>query len=188
MTELAPRPALAGLDLPARHGGAVLAAGPEAAMASVAPFRGKAATVGATLGAALPAAGRHVELAGGGRLIRAGLDVWFVRGGAAAPDLSARLAGDAAVTDQSDGWAALTLRGDAAADVLARLVPLDLDVSAFAPGSAAATLLRHVPCLLLAAGDGFEILVPRSFALTAAHDVVAAMQAVAARARLDRGG
>ena len=75
----------------------------------------------------LPEPGRTAGLADGGRLIWAGLDLWLLRGPRATPALAARLADLAAVTDQSDGWTALTPDRAGAAEVLARLVPIDLD-------------------------------------------------------------
>jgi sarcosine oxidase subunit gamma len=117
----------------------------------------------------------------GGRLIWAGFGLWLLQ----AADPGERLAGLAAVTDQSDAWCGLALSGPAAPEVLARLVPLDLDPAAFTPGAAARSLLRHVP-LLIVAGDGFELFVPRSYGRTAVGDLVAAMRGVAARAALLR--
>ena len=50
---------------------------------------------------------------------------WLVEGRGAG-EVADWLGGLAAVTDQSDAWAGLRLAGDAAREVLARLVPLDL--------------------------------------------------------------
>jgi len=184
VAEFAPRGAFAGAGLPLVAGAARLSALPEAAVVSLAPFRGRAAAVEAALGAALPDPGGTAALADGSRLIWAGIDLWLLRG-PAAEAAAARLEGDAAVTDQTDGWAGLAIEGAAAAEVLARLVPLDL--AAMAPGRAAASGLKHVACLILAREGGFEALVPRSFAGTAVHEIGAAMRSVAARARLVGG-
>ena len=70
--------------------------------------------------------------------------------------------------------------------MLARLVPLDLAPDAFPAGSAARSLLRHLPLLLVRAGDGFELLVPRSYAATAVRELAEAMRGVAARAGIGR--
>ncbi len=184
MADLAPRPAWAGLDLPMAFGGVTLAAAPEAAMLDIAPFRGRAAQVGAILGAPLPPPGRTATLADGARLIWAGLDHWLLRGPCATAETAARLEAHAAVTRQSDGWTALALGGGGAAEVLARLVPLDLAAAVFPPGAAARTELRHMMCLILAREHGFEILVLRSFTVSAVHEIGIAMRSVAARARL----
>lgn len=79
--------------------------------------------------------------------------------------------------DVSDGFAGLAVEGEDAAEVLARLVPLDL-----AGGDLPArTLLGHTPVVISARAGGFGLLVPRSYAASAVGDLVAAMQAVAAR-------
>jgi hypothetical protein len=89
----------------------------------------------------------------------------------------------AALTDQSDGWAALALSGAGAVDVLARLVPVDLRLAAFPVGRAIRTQLNHMNVVILRAGDhAFEILVFRSMARTAWHELESTMHMVAARA------
>ena len=88
----------------------------------------------------------------------------------------------AAVTDQTDGWTMLALGGAGAADVLARLVPLDLRLSAFPVGGAVRTQLNHMNVVILRVGDhAFEIMVFRSMARTAWHEIEAAMLMIAAR-------
>jgi sarcosine oxidase subunit gamma len=167
------------LGLPLDAGEARLAALPEAEMASIAPFHGREAEVAAVLGVPLPT--RRSVPTGEGRLIWAGLGVWFLCG----PLPEAGLDGLAAVTAQGDGWTGLSLTGAAAAAVLARLVPLDLATAGFPPGLAARSMLRHVPLLLVRGTDGFEIFVPRSYAGTAVEEIGRAMRAVAARAALE---
>jgi sarcosine oxidase subunit gamma len=185
---LAPRDPLAGLHLPLTHGGAMLGAGAEGALVSVAPFRGRESEVAAILtdhiGAAFPEPGQVAE-GTSGRVIWMGLGLAFAElPESGAPDLIPALAPHAAVTDQTDAWAALTLTGPHARAVLARLIPLDLAPAAFPPGRVARTQLRHMMCALLATGGGFRILVMRSFARTAVHDLETAMASVAARAEL----
>ena len=187
-TTLSPRDPLAGLHLPLTHGGAMLGAGAAGALVSIASFRDRKAAVAAILndhlGATLPEPGQVAEGASG-RVIWMGLGQSFAElPETAAADLMAALAPHAAVTDQSDGWAALALTGPHARAVLARLIPLDLDPAAFPPGRVARTQLRHMMCALLATEGGFRILVLRSFARTAVHDLGTAMAAVAARAEL----
>jgi sarcosine oxidase subunit gamma len=185
---LTPRDPLAGLHLPLSHGGAMLGAGSEGALVSVAPFRREDSAVSAilqnTIGAALPDPGQIAE-GTSGRAIWMGLGLALAElPEAGAADLMAALAAHAAVTDQSDAWAVLTLTGPHARAVLARLVPLDLDPATFRPGHVARTQLRHMMCALLATGAGYRIFVMRSFASTAVHDLETAMAAVAARAEL----
>lgn len=92
---------------------------------------------------------------------------------------------DAALSDQTSGWAACALEGPHARDVLARLTPLDLRAGAFATGHAARTLLGHMNCVLMhTAKDRFEIMVFRSMAATATHELTRAMDMVAARQAL----
>lgn len=111
--------------------------------------------------------------------------VWTARNqafliGIAAPEIAG-----AALTDQSDGWAALRLEGPAATDALMRLYPLDLRLQSFAQGAAARAPLNHMQSVLLrTAPYSFDILVFRSMAQTAWHEVAAAMKTVAARAAL----
>jgi hypothetical protein len=78
--------------------------------------------------------------------------------------------------DVSDAFAGLAVEGADAAEVLARLVPVDL-----AGGLPARTLLRHTPVVVTARAGGFGLLVPRSYAGGAVAEIVAAMRAVAAR-------
>ncbi len=94
----------------------------------------------------------------------------------------AGLAGFAALTDQSDGWAGLTLAGEGAADVLMRLYPIDLRLSAFAVGHAARAPMGHMSSVVMrVADDRFDLLVFRSMAQTAWHEVEDAMKKRAAR-------
>jgi len=78
--------------------------------------------------------------------------------------------------DVSDAFAGLALDGPVAAEVLARLVPVDLTA-----GLPARTLLRHTPVIVARRAGGFALLVPRSYAASAVEELVQAMWAVAAR-------
>jgi sarcosine oxidase gamma subunit len=169
---------VAGLALPIEIGAARLVAGVAQPLWSITPFRGREAEVAAGLGAEALAVGREVA-AGEGRLVWAGIGLWLLRG-ISPPDGLDAIAG---VAEQTDGFAVLELQGRAAVDVLARLVPLDL-AGEFAPGLAARSLLFHVPLLIVGQRSGFEMLVPRSYAATAVHDLVEAMRGVAARGLL----
>ena len=67
--------------------------------------------------------------------------------------------------------------------MLARLVPLDLRPASFADGAAARSLLGHMSLAIRRTGAaGFELLVFRSMAATAVHEIGAAMTSVAAQA------
>lgn len=97
------------------------------------------------------------------------------------PDPS--LAKHATITDQSDAWAAVRLEGADAADVLARLCPVDMRVSVFKRGHTAKTLLQHMSVSVTRLGnDAFLLLAFRSMAGTLVHELETAMRGVAARA------
>lgn len=181
MTELVATSPFAGLALPRAAGAATLAALPELPRFSVATFAGVPPIAG------LPDPGASADR-DGVRLLWAGLDLWLAEGAGAAAFAATATRAGAAVTDQSDAWAGLALAGDATADVLARLVPIDAAPAAFAPGATARTLLRHIPCLLAAVPGGVEIRIPRSYAATAFHELAEAMDSVAARAEIDGRG
>lgn len=81
------------------------------------------------------------------------------------PNLADRLAGVAAVTDQSDGRAILSVRGPASRDALAKLVPIDLHPGVFAEDATALTLAGHINVQIWRNGeDAFELACFRSFA------------------------
>jgi sarcosine oxidase subunit gamma len=169
----------AGLGLLLTMGTATLAEWAPGPITSVAPFAaGMPAVVRALkpLGLDWPAPGRMTAGSGGVRLAFAGRGTAFLIG-APPPDF-----GDAAaVTDQSDGWAGLSLGGAAAAEVLMRLVALDLREGAFPEGSAVRAMLNHMPLCLMRGAGGFELLVFRSMTRTAVHELTEAMARVAAR-------
>jgi heterotetrameric sarcosine oxidase gamma subunit len=91
----------------------------------------------------------------------------------------------AAQTDQSDGWAGLRIEGPTASDALMRLYPLDLRQQSFQLGTAARAPLNHMQSILMrTAPYAFDVLVFRSMARTAWHEIEAAMRTLAARAAL----
>lgn len=129
----------------------------------------------AALDLAFPAPGTMATGKDGARIVWTGRDQAFVLG--AVP----RIAG-AAVTDQTDGWTCLSVEGAKVADVLARLVPVDLRPAALPPGRAIRTGLNHMNVVLMRPAETrFEILVFRSMARTAFHEIAEAMATVAAR-------
>jgi len=151
-----------------------------ARMTLIAPLNGKERAVSAALKPiALSLPGPNQTATKGKARI-----LWTGRGQAmlldAAPPKA--LAGIAALSDQSDGWALLRLEGRLAEAALARLVPLDLRPAAFAEGATARTLLFHMTCSITRVGrTAFEIMVMRSMARTAWHDLTVAMRSVAAQ-------
>ncbi|WP_413876061.1 sarcosine oxidase subunit gamma [Albidovulum sp.] len=165
--------------LPVSAGGATLSEAATAPITSVAPFRGKERAVAAALkklGLGWPGPGQSLR-SGGVSCLWTGRDQAFLIG--SAPD---GLAGIAALTDQSDGWARMRLEGPAAEAVLARLVPLDLRAATFPEGSVARSGLNHMMMVLVREGpEAFGIMVFRSMAGSAVHEIAVAMRAVAAR-------
>ncbi|MDT8856529.1 sarcosine oxidase subunit gamma [Paracoccaceae bacterium Fryx2] len=179
MPSLIARSPLAG-QAPVTRGGVTLSEWQAGRITSLAPLKGQGAALDRALaarGLAFPTPGRMVE-SGAARLVWTGRDQAFLIG--ADP---AGLEG-AAQTDQSDGWACLRLDGAAAADVLMRLVPMDLREMAFPPGHAARAPLNHMAMVLMRLPDGFDLLVFRSMAVSAWHELETAMTALAARAAL----
>lgn len=147
---------------------------------AVAPFRGRERAVSAALkalGLSFPAPGKTAQK-GEARIF------WWGRGQAllVGADPPASLHGLAALTAQADGLAALRLEGPLAEAALARLVPLDLRAAAFPRGATARSMLFHMTCSITRVGaQAFEILVMRSMARTAVHEVTVAMRSVAAQ-------
>lgn len=167
MVELIAEGALTGL--PVTLGRATLAAYDPGRVTAIAPFPGRAVP-------GFPAPGQIVRQ-GAAEWVWAGRGTAFVLG-----DAPHDLAGQAAVTDQSDGWIWVRLSGADAVPVLARLVPLDLRPQGFAVGSSARSTLGHLPVLLVRrAPDVFQIAAFRSMAGSLVHDLTGAMRAVAAR-------
>jgi heterotetrameric sarcosine oxidase gamma subunit len=148
-------------------------------MTSVAPFQGQEKAVARVLksmGLTFPAPNR-TSVADDVTLLWTGRNQAFLLNADPAP-----LAASCALTDQSDGWAALTITGPQTGAVLARLIPQDLRLSAFGIGHAVRTPLNHMNAVLWRTGDeAFTLLVFRSMARTAWHEIAEAMQMVAAR-------
>ena len=170
MPELIAKTALSGQD-PVVHGDTTLAEVSLGLITAIACFPGQMQAVSAALGH-FPAPGTCQN-----GLCWTGPDQAFLLG-RAAPDLT----GLAAVTDQSGGWAALRLSGPMAADVLLRHVPLNLH--AMQPGQAARAPLGHMQMVLMAEPDGFLLLVFRSMARTAWHEIETTMKHLTARKAL----
>ncbi len=151
---------------------------------SVAPFDGQEAAASdqlkALAGMEVPKPNRSSGR-DGARAVWSGAGQAMVMGVAVDPALGQH----AALTDQSDAWAVFRLEGQGVEDVLARLTPLDLNPGMFKRGHVARSLLGHMSALFLrVSGEAFEIMVFRSMARTAVHEIETAMKAVAARKAL----
>ncbi|MEM9581032.1 MAG: sarcosine oxidase subunit gamma [Pseudomonadota bacterium] len=162
--------------LPKTIGAATLTLAQPDVMWSVAPFRGRDAAVAKALGD-LPAPNRSKS--------RGGTEItWFSRGEfmviGTVPD--AGLAKDAALTDQSDAWCVLELKGAGAEDVLARLAPVDLRQRTVKRGHCLRTQLNHMGVHITRTGnEAFRLMCFRSMAGTMVHELTDAMDALRAR-------
>lgn len=176
MPELIAKSALEGRSL--TSGTVTLAEVEVGPITSIAVFPGGAKAVAKglkPLGLAMPEPNCFAERKGA-RIVWTGRDQAFLVG-VEPPALEG-----AAVTDQSDGWAVLSITGAGVADVLARWVPIDLRLAAFPVGRAIRTQLNHMNVVVLRVGDhAFEVMVFRSMARTAWHEVETAMLMVSAR-------
>ena len=146
----------------------------------IAPFTGAREEVSAalqkSLGVALPPVGT-TSFDKDARCIWFGQGDFLLVGSQEIPQLP-----NAAVIEQSDAWASVTLSGAASTDVLARLVPIDLREKNFPIGATARTLLGHMNISITREGDeAYLILVFRSMAKTLVEEVTQAMEAMAAR-------
>ena len=159
--------------LPLTIGGITITEVVPEALTSVAPFKGQKKAVSdalkAQVGAGLPAVNRRT-----GPVTWFGHGVWMVEG-------AVSVAG-AAVTDQSDAWAVVTISGAGVEAVLARLMPVDLRAAVFKKGHVAKTMLAHLSVTITRTGaESFEIMAMRSMAKTLLHDLETAARGVAAR-------
>lgn len=85
-------------------------------------------------------------------------------------------------TDHSDAWGVVQLSGAGAAQVLARLTPIDLRDGAFPIGATARTDVQHMAgAITRLADDVFEIMVFRSMTHTLIHDLDTAIKTVEAQ-------
>ena len=172
MPDLFAKSALAGQS-PLTAGGATLSEATIGPITSIAAFPGMEAKLARKLGG-FPEPNRFLD---GPLRVWTGPDQAFLIG-EGAPDLT----GLAAVTDQSGGWAALTLEGPGGEAVLMRLYPIDLRAQSFPQTHAARAPLGHMQSILLRTGpETFLILIFRSMARTAWHEIAEAMLKLDAR-------
>ena len=167
--------------LPLTIGAASVAEVDPGHMTSVAPYKGQHEALAKAMQAA-----HGVDYPQANSRAAAGdtAAVWFGHAQAmlVGPAADAGLAAHAALTDQSDAWAVVTLSGDTVEEVLARLVPVDVRLAHFPVGMAVRTQLQHLSVSLARVEEGaFQIMAFRSMAHTLVHDLKTAMEAVAAR-------
>lgn len=155
--------------LPISHGGVEVTEVLYDRLTSVAPYAGQAKAVAAQLDNGLAPVNRRK-----GAVTWFGHGTWLVAGDVA-PE-------GAALTDQSDAWAAVQVEGRGAEEVLARVVPVDLRAVVFKKNHVAKTMLGHLSVTIVRTGaHAFEIIVMRSMAKTLVHDLDVAMRSLAAR-------
>ncbi|MDW4497014.1 sarcosine oxidase subunit gamma [Sulfitobacter sp. D35] len=155
-------------------------------MATVSPYAGRTERLTVSLSDAFgldwPESGRS-DSRDGRWLIWFGRDAALLTGVAPAANLGEH----AAVTDQSDAWAAVELAGPGSEEVLARLVPVDLRLARFERGQTTRTLLGHMNASITRTGaENFLILVFRSMAETLVRELAEAMESVHMR-RAEQG-
>jgi sarcosine oxidase subunit gamma len=167
--------------LPVTAGEVRLSAAVSERMTSLAPYKGQAEALSEAMqaahGIAWPKPGRMTGRKGARAM-------WFGREMALliGPEPDPGLAAHAALVDQSVAWAVLALEGPGAAEVLARLCPLDLRDQVFKRGHVARTEVAHMAGAIARMGDeNWRIMVFRSMAGTLIHEAETAMRRVAAR-------
>ena len=130
-----------------------------------------------------PPAGTETIVAGSGnqqiKFMASALDQVFVIAHQAPADLEEKLKSNfghcASLTDQSDGWAVLTLTGERAHDTLERLSMVDLSPPSFDIGHVARTVFEHINVIVMRdkpkRGENlrYMILTPRSSAEDLCH-------------------
>lgn len=130
-----------------------------------------------TLGLAFPGPG-EVSAKGEARLIWTGRDQAFLQGAVPPEGIDAH----AAVTDQSDAWAAVRVSGEATVAALSRLIALDLRPSAFPVGRVVRSAVNHMNAIVLRSEAGVEVWVFRSMARTLWHELTEVQDHLDARA------
>lgn len=154
------------------HEGAVAHPVEPLSVVSVNAWRGGTAALADALRAAfgldLPEPGRWTQ-AGDLAAVWAGPGHWWLqreRAGALLAELTPLVGAHAGLIDISDARAVLRVRGPAARDMLASLLPIDLHPRAFQPGHAATTVAAHVGVQVrqIDAAPTYDLSCARSFA------------------------
>jgi len=192
--------ALAGISLPvelSRSGLIACERSPQ--LATVMAYNGRRADVATRLkqryDLMLPD-GPWRAMSGASAVIGLGPRTWLferVSGPALEPDLSEVLSDAAAVTDQSDAYVVIRLKGPRVRDVFAKGISIDFHDRVFVPGCVAATSCAHIGIILWRLEDTsgsarFDIAVFRSLARSLWHFIEEsaaefAMAVAAGRAR-----
>lgn len=144
-------------------------------IASVMARRGAdVAAIGEILGAQMPIGPRAV-FSGSRSIVGTGPGTWLVIDDGAAPNLAETLqdglVGLASVSDQSSGYSVQQMSGIPARKLLQRGAAIDFHPSAFAPGSAATTVIAHIGVILWQVDEWptFRVATFRSYADSFRH-------------------
>lgn len=136
-----------------------------------------AAAIGAALGQPAPSARNGVSTAGAAVVLWIGPGRWLViepESRDLASLLGQHCPGDVGtVTDLGHARTALRVEGPKVRDLLAKLSILDVDPAVFPPGTCAQTQFGQVGVLLYCRlRDGFDLFLPRSFAVSVLEAVM----------------
>lgn len=150
-------------------------------LAQIIARRGQAGALASLLGMALPERPNTAGTIEGGRIFCLRPNDWLLvqddaagRRGTFALELRRRLAGVAAVIDQSHGRVAVHLAGQGARALLQKGLDLDMHESVFPPGAIAQAGLFGIAVLLHCRGpEDFELFVARSYAADLVHHLEA---------------
>lgn len=163
--------ALAGHNRPGHHGdpaqtGVILREVAGLVLHQVAAWRDSIDTVGDSLAQLIGAdtvagPGRAVRGSRGAMLRIEPMKWWLV--GSTAPAFDAV---QAVTLDLSHSRCRVCVSGDAAAEFLNRHFPLDLREASFPVGAVASSATHHVGVTLWRSQDGYELFMPRGFALS----------------------
>ncbi len=138
---------------------------------------GAASALGAALGTPAPSGRNGVATAGDSVVLWTGPGRWLV----IEPEsrdlpslLTQHCTGDvAAITDLGHARTALRVEGPKARELLAKLCTLDVDSGSFPSGTCAQTQFGQIGVLLYCrVQDGFDIFLPRSFAVSAWESII----------------
>jgi len=149
---------------------------PHRSIVGIAAFRGQDAAINTALGTSLPTTPCRSSQ-DGVTYLWSGPRAWLAMSEdpALLAEISERLRGIAAVTEQSDGLVLLRVIGPQARKILAKLVPIDLHPSAFSADAVAITLAGHIGIRIWQDDDGaFTLACFRSFAGALHHSLLEA--------------
>lgn len=129
------------------------------------------------VGVDLPVAYNSFHEAGTRACVWLGPDEWLILGeNGASDDIIAELdvpeAGHIAVTEVSDAYGMVTVKGAHVRDALAKHCALDLHVSAFTKGMCAQTFLAHAGVILMCQGDDKFMVIGRTSFMEYIYDLL----------------